>query len=139
MSGSRSWRSRSPADFSWAARIADLERKAREAEDREHVDRIRGHRARLRQEGLLLQQKGLEWIKGKDADAVRVGEAIRAIGEGFRLEALGLGEATERIAIEDRYRGLLEGLTDDELARLVALLHTAPGASAAGDGAAPAG
>ena len=82
--------------------------------ERAHVERVHSYRERLRQEGLLLQQKGIAWLQ--TADGAKVGEAVRAIGEGFRLEALGLGEATDRVALEATYDDTFERLSDDELA-----------------------
>jgi hypothetical protein len=109
-----SWSSR----YSWQARLIEIERKAREASELEHVEWVREHRDRLRKEGLLLQQRGLEWLRQQEPGAVRAGDAIRAIESGFRLEALALGEVTERIGVED-HDERIERLTDDELARLI--------------------
>lgn len=75
---------------------------------------VQQYRERLRQEGLLLQQRGVDWLKNKDTDDVKANDAIRAIDTGFKLEALALGEATERVAMEagdDR----LQQLSDEEL------------------------
>ena len=93
---------------------------------RAHVARVQQYRARLRQEGVLLQQKGIDWLKDKEADEVRVQEAVRAIGEWFRLEALGLGEVTDRVAVREEYSDVVERLDDAELDRLVTVLRAAP-------------
>jgi len=103
----------------WVDRIAEIDRRSREEEERELIEQAKAHRSRLRQEGLLLQQKGVQWMAGKEADEVRAGDAIRAIGEGFRLEALGLGEPTERISIDNRLMEPLKELANDELIRLI--------------------
>jgi len=120
--------------FGWQDRILELERKSREETERQHLDWIQQHRERLRQEGLLLQQKGLEWIKGKADGDVSAGEAIRAVDAGFRLEALALGEATARIAIDEEDERL-KGLTDDELRLLIREVrtHASAGGATAGE------
>lgn len=125
-----SWSSR----HSWAERIEHLEWQAREEEQHEYVEHIKEYRARLRQEGLLLQTKGLEWLGEKDAGEVRAGDAIRAIAEGFKLEALALGEATDRVTISEGYGDVLDRLSDDELRRLVEILRAPPAAGALGAG-----
>jgi hypothetical protein len=53
-------------------------------------------------------------LKEKLAAEVSAHEAIRAIDTGFKLEALALGEATQRIAVDDEDERL-KGLSDDEL------------------------
>jgi hypothetical protein len=106
------------ARYEWSIRIAEIEERARAAEEREHIDHVREHRQRLHQEGMLLQQKGINWLSAKEPEDVRAHEAIRAIVEGFRLEALALGEATERIAVEET-DARVEKLSDDDLERLI--------------------
>lgn len=102
------------ATYGWQDRIADIDRKAREKAEREHLDWVKQYRERLRTEGLLLQQRGIGWLAKRDPSDVRAHEAIRAIETGFRLEALALGEATARISMEvDDER--LQRLTDEEL------------------------
>ena len=120
--------------YSWAAELQSLERKAHQEEASEHIERVKAYRERLRQEGLLLQQKGISWLATKEPDDVRTQEAIRAIGEGFRLEALGLGEVTDRIAVEEDYSHVVSRLSDDELDRLVAVLRAAAPAPVEGTG-----
>ena len=106
------------ARFGWQARIFELERKARQQAEQEHLEWIRQHREHLRQEGLLLQQRGLDWLRNKDAQNVSAHEANRAIETGFKLEALALGEATERITLEESDERI-ERLSDDELEQLI--------------------
>ncbi len=118
----------------WSERVLELERQAREDEDRAHVERVKQHRARLRQEGMFLQQRGIAWLRDKDADGVRAGEAVRAIAEGFRIEALGLGEVTDRVAIDEGYGDVFDRLSDAELKRLVEILRAPPAEGALGAG-----
>lgn len=120
------------ARYDWQARIRELERRAREQAEREHVEWVREYRSRLRTEGLFLQQRGLEWIREKTHGEVRAADGVRAIEAGFRLEALALGEATERIAMEENDERI-ERLTDDELYRLISAAreHEARGAEGA--------
>jgi len=75
---------------------------------------VKQHRERLRQEGLLLQQRGIEWLKNKQTDEVTAHEAIRAIDTRFKLEALALGEVTQRIVVEDDDERLRR-LSDEDL------------------------
>lgn len=105
--------------FGWQARLRELEREARERQAREHVEWVQQHRERLRNEGLFLQQRGLEWLREKQPNDVSASESVRAIEAGFRLEALALGEATERISVEEP-DDRIERLSDDELERLIA-------------------
>lgn len=100
--------------FGWQSRISGIDRRAREDAERQNLEWVQQYRERLRQEGLLLQKRGVDWLKNKDTDDVKASEAIRAIEAGFKLEALALGEATERVAMEagdDR----LQQLSDEEL------------------------
>jgi hypothetical protein len=111
--------------YGWLDEIASLERQSAQEERREHIQEIKDYRSRLRKEGLLLQRKGIDWLARKDADEVRTHEAIRAIAEGFRLEALGLGDVTEGVEVKEDYGDFARRLTDDELDRLVAALRAA--------------
>ncbi len=104
--------------YRWQDRIADVDRRVREEAEQQHLEWVKQHRERLRQEGLFLQQRGIEWLRSKDVDDVKAQEAIRAIDTGFRLEALALGQATERIAVEDDDERL-QRLSDEELELLI--------------------
>jgi hypothetical protein len=105
-----SWSNR----YRWQDRLADVDRRAREDAERQHLEWVSQHRERLREEGLLLQQRGIEWLKSKDADEVKAHEAIRAIDAGFKLEALALGQATQRISVEDEDERI-QRLSDEEI------------------------
>lgn len=126
------WSSR----YAWQHRIAEIDVAERAETGRRHLEWVTQHRERLRQEGLLLQQKGVEWLNAKEEKDVSAHEAIRAIDAGFKLEALSLGEATERLAIEDD-DPRLKGLSDDELERLVRQIraHDPGGGEGAGEAA----
>ena len=124
--------------YRWQDRIADIDRQAREQAEREHLEWVTQHRERLRQEWLLLQQRGMGWLKNKEADAVKAHEAIRAIDIGFKLEALALGEVTQHIAVEgddDR----LQRLTDEELELIIRHARQAQSGSPPREGAAQPG
>lgn len=122
------------AHYGWQERLIEIERRAREEQEQQHVGWVQQHRERLRQEGLLLQQKGIEWLTGKLDKDVSAGEAIRAVDAGFKLEALALGEATTRIAIDEEDERL-KGLNDDELKLLIRQVraHRAASGPAAGE------
>jgi hypothetical protein len=104
--------------FSWQSRIAEIDRKTREEAERDHLKWVKQHHERLRREGLQLQRRGMKWLKQKGTDEVKAHEAIRAIELGFKLEALALGQATQRIAVEDSDERV-QRLTNDELALII--------------------
>jgi hypothetical protein len=103
--------------FHWQDRIADLERTARDADDAERREAIREMAERHAREGLLLQQKGAEWLNGLETEQASADAAIRAVVEGARLERLARGEATDRIVAEPDAH--LERLSDAELEDLI--------------------
>ena len=78
--------------------------------------------ARQAKEGLLLQQKGAEWLAQIENEKASPEAAIRAVVEGARLERLALGEATERTEVHGEHPDpRLEQLGDEELDRLIEL------------------
>lgn len=125
------WSSR----YRWQERIADIERRARAEQEQEHVEWVKQHRARLRREGLLLQEMGLRWLGEKESGNVSAREAIGALDAGFKFEALALGEATQRVVVDEDDDERLKGLTDDELRSLLREIraHAARGGSRAGE------
>lgn len=124
------------ARYDWQERIAGIDRRARQEAERRHVEWVNQHRERLRQEGLLLQQRGVEWLKGKDPEDVKAHEAVRAIDTGFKLEALALGEATQRIAMEDDDERIRR-LTDEELDLIIRHARQAQAGGPDGEGETP--
>jgi hypothetical protein len=64
--------------------------------------------------------------------------AARAIDTGFKLEALSLGEATQRIAIEED-DDRLRRLSDEDLDLLIRQARAAQPGSSPGEGEAPSG
>jgi hypothetical protein len=125
-----SWSTR----YGWQKRIAELERKEREEAERQHLEWVQQHRERLRQEGLLLQQRGVQWLQEKTAREVSASEAVRAIDTGFKLEALSLGEATERITVEEEQDERLQQLSDEQLELIIRYARQAVSGSAKGEG-----
>lgn len=119
--------------YGWQARIAELEREARQAGDQARIAAVREMQERQAREGLLLQQKGAEWLSTLGADEVSAEAAIRAVVEGARLERLARGEVTERTGNVDERDPQLERLTDDELQGLIRI------ATSAVEGAQPQG
>ena len=122
--------------YRWQDRIANIDRRTREDAERQHTEGVQQHRARLRQEGLLLQQRGVEWLKDKEPDDVKAPDAIRAIDTGFKLEALALGEATQRIATEDDDERIRR-LTDEELDLIIRHARQAQAGGPDGEGETP--
>ena len=73
--------------YGWQERIADLERAASEADREAQIAELRGMAERHAKEGLLLQQKGAQWLAALTADQVTAPAAIRAITEGVGSSA----------------------------------------------------
>jgi hypothetical protein len=111
------WSSR----YTWQARIARLEREAQQADDEARIQALREMHERHAKEALLLQQKGAEWLAAKSADDASAEASIRAIVEGARMERLARGEPTDRQEVQGglQINARLEGLSDDELDRLI--------------------
>lgn len=124
--------------YHWQERISEIDRHAREEAERQHLEWVKQHRERLRQEGLLLQQWGIEWLKQKSANGATAHEAIRAIDTGFKLEALALGQATNRIAGEENDERL-QRLSDEELELLIRQAREAQEGRPHGEGEAQPG
>ena len=122
------WSSR----YDWQGRIAQLERRARAAEDAARIEAVREMQERQAREALLLQQRGAEWLTQQD-DPASPEAAIRAIVEGARLERLVRGEATERTEQMTPTQERLEALSDEQLDDLLGQLA----AGLEGEGAPP--
>ena len=106
--------------FHWQDRIGDLEREARDAEDAARVAAIREMQERHAREGVLLQQRGTEWLTELGVDDASPEAAIRAITEGVKLERLARGEVTERTESVDHTAEQLKGMSDDDLESFLA-------------------
>jgi hypothetical protein len=113
------WSSR----YQWQARIAGLEREARTAEDHARMVAIREMHERQAKAGLLLQQKGTEWLVNLGAEVATPEAAVRAIVEGAKLERLARGEVTERQEVTGDNPARLAELTDEELDALIEHAH----------------
>ena len=105
--------------YHWSDRIADVERRARDAEDEARITAIREMEERHTKEALLLQQRGSQWLAAFDSDDASPDAAIRAIAEGVRIERLARGEPTERTETSDAADPRLERISDDDLDRLI--------------------
>lgn len=120
----------------WVGRAAELDREAREQQRQKLVDQAAAMRERERTEGLFFQQLGIRALTARDANQVRATDAIRLVLEGFRLEERGIGELGPERPIEERLAAPLEGLSDDELHRLVERLRRDSARGTDGPGAA---
>jgi hypothetical protein len=118
----------------WVRRAADLDREARERERQALVEQAAAMRERQRTEGLFFQQLGIRALTARNAEEVRAADAMRLVLEGFRLEERGIGDPDPERSVEERLAAPLEGLSDDELHRLVERLRrdTAGGPDRAG-------
>ena len=112
------WSSR----YHWQDRLLELEQEAQRVEDEARIAALRQMQDRQTKEGLLLQQKGAEWLSKMDDKRVTADAATRAVVEGARLERLARGEVTERKEIrregEEANERLAE-LTDEELKEFI--------------------
>ena len=106
--------------FDWQARIATLEREAVTSQRERLEQTVREMNERQAREGLLLQQKGTAALSAKSTEDFSAADAIRAIGEGVRIERLSRGEATDRLnhSDGDEHDPRWEGFTDDDLERI---------------------
>ena len=110
------WSSR----YHWQDRLADLERQAGVAAEEARREAIGEMYERQAKEGLLLQQRGAEWLSSSGAEAASPEAAIRALVEGARLERLARGEPGERTHTEGEItNGELANFSTEELRRLV--------------------
>jgi hypothetical protein len=107
------------SQFGWQQRIAAIEREARQAEDEERQAEIRTMYQRQANEGLFLQQRGLEWLETVDPEAVSPEAALRAIVEGAKLERISRGEPTERQELTGEVDTRLTELSDGELYAII--------------------
>jgi len=103
----------------WQYRIDDLEREAREVDNRVHIEAIKEMQERQAREGLLMQQRGAQHLSELPDEDMSTGDAIRAVVEGARLERLARGEPTEHVRNTEDRDARLERLTDDELEQLI--------------------
>ena len=110
------WSSR----YHWQVRLAEYERAAQAAEDAARVQALREMRERQTKEGLLLQQKGTEWLAAMPPAKVAAEAAIRALVEGAKLERLARGEVTERTEVHGSdTRTRFDELSDQQLDELI--------------------
>ncbi len=110
--------------FHWQDRLLDLERQAAEQDQEQQLKALQEMNERHAKEGLALQQKGIERLQALPADELSAGEAVRAVTEGIRMERLGRGEPTERVAQKGEmlYGHIdLRNFTHEELRRLAEL------------------
>ncbi len=110
--------------YHWQDRLVDLERQARVEADEARRKEIVEMYERQAKEGLLLQQKGAEWLASLEGREGTPEAAIRAIVEGARLERQARGEPSEHVRQEGEmlYGGIdLRGFSTEELRRLVEL------------------
>ena len=114
--------------YRWQYRLADLERKARRAEDEARVKALGDMYERQAKEGLLLQQRGTQWLAAMEGEDATADAAIRSIVEGARLERIARGEPTDRQEIQNVERNeRLSELTDEEVDHLLEIAEGALG------------
>ena len=107
--------------YRWQDRLAQLERDARAESDSARLAALHDMYARQAQEGLLLQQKGAEWLQTVAAAEASPEAGIRALVEGAKLERLARGEPSERAVLEGKEEddARFAGFSDAELDALV--------------------
>ncbi len=110
--------------FHWQDRLLDLEREARERDREAQLRALQEMAERHVKEGLALQQKGVERLQQVSPTDMNVGDAIRAVTEGVRLERLARGEPTDNIKQDgDAVHGHinLSGFSNEDLRGLAEL------------------
>ena len=80
--------------YAWQDRLRDVEREARQAEREARIAEAREAIQRQKKLGLLLQQKGAEWIAALGDKRVTPAAAVRAVVEGVALERSAGGMGT---------------------------------------------
>ena len=118
--------------YHWQDRLADLEREARNEADESRRRAISEMYERQAKEGLLLQQKGAEWLSNIESQGGTAEAAIRAIVEGAKLERMARGEPSEHVHQEGEmlYGGFdLRSFSTEELRRLVEFAEHSSGGS----------
>lgn len=111
----------------WQARLAELEREARDRDRDAQLAAIEEMNARQAREALLLQQKVVEGLQNRSAEAFTADGLVRALWTAIRVERLARGEPTERSETMQGGDRRLERLSDDELEQLLHHLErTAP-------------
>lgn len=108
----------------WQHRLVEHERAASEAADAERRRAYTAMQQRHARVGLLLQSKGAEVVGGLSGDRVTPAAAVRMLSEGVRLERTAEGPVPAPTPPAPGHDPLLEGLTDDELGRLIELIRT---------------
>lgn len=124
------WSSR----YQWKHQIARLEYEARVAENEVRVAEIKEMYERQAKAGLLMQQKGTEWLLSIDRGLVDANAALKAIFDGAKLERIARGQPGERQEIQGELETRLSLLED---AAFEALLRLVEGGLEGGDQAAP--
>ncbi len=110
--------------FHWQDRLLDLENQATEQDRAQQLEVLREMNERHAREGLALQQKGIERLHTLRSDELSPAEAVQAVKEGIRMERLGRGEPTDRVAQKGEviYGHIdLRHFTHEELRRLTEL------------------
>lgn len=112
------WSSR----YRWQDRVQELERTATAAADEARLAALREMYERQAREGLLLQQKGTEWLRDVPGAEATPDAGIRALVEGAKLERLARGEPSDRTQTKEQSdddRDIFAGFSDEELRLLV--------------------
>ena len=108
--------------YRWQYQVADLERQARRAEKEVRIQALGDMYERQAKEGLLLQQRGTQWLAAMEGEDATADAAIRAVVEGARLERIAMGEPTDIQEVQDgQGNERLSELTDEEVDHLVEL------------------
>jgi hypothetical protein len=111
-------------NYIWQRRIFDVDGRAREEAQKQYLQWAKEHRERLHESGLLLQDRGLAWLRERNDDGMKVSDAIAAIYTGLKLDALAFAEPNQKIALDDES---LQRLSSSELDSLIRLLEKARG------------
>jgi len=121
------------SQYQWQHRLARLEHEARVAEDEARVAAIKEMYERQAKAGLLLQQKGTEWLLSINGGVVDASTAVKAIFEGAKLERIARGQPGERQEIQGELETRLSLLEDPAFEAL--LRHVESGLEGGGQAA----
>ncbi len=110
-----------------SGRIRDPAELERERAERQRVERIEEHHERLYQQGLQLQERGAELLRGLPANGIRLKDAVDTIQAGLNLEAFSLMTSEDKVPLLALGEEQLKRLTDADANTLIRLLQKAVG------------
>jgi len=87
------------ADFGWQNRVIELDTKAQEQREQEHIQVIEAMNQRQSNIGVAMQGLGANGLRNLQPNLLSASEIVSLTREGARMERLAQGEATSRSEI----------------------------------------